>query len=222
MWNIPSGATWFVPITSLFAQEGGPSTFPELDALVPPTEQTAEATKGTKVAAEKTATGIDSLISLWNKIAGVSGFGPAPLEQLNMDALNSFNEALKAAGKPGFELPDVIIPKTLVAMLGTAERVPVPEKDKELVPKAEVDPFERITRTWEERYKGDMAAGKVLQKPMPMDVSVTIPPIDGTFNIQNVVTLDGRVIYQMISKIVARTLTDTIRKSGKSNSKPGR
>ena len=223
MWNIPSGATWFVPITSLFAQEKGAVGFPELDALVPPTEQTAEATKGTKVAAEKTATGINSLISLWNKVAGVTGMGPSPLEPLNIELLDRFDAALREAGKPGFELPEVTIPKTLVAMLGTAERMAPPEEEVEAARKIKPEyDWSQEHEDWRLRQYKDVTAGKVLQKQMPMDVNVTIPPIDGTFNIQNVVTLDGRVIYQMISKIVARTLTDTIRKSGKSNSKPGR
>ena len=158
-------------------------------------------------------------------MAGVTGMGPAPLEELNIEALNRFDEALRAAGQPGFELPEVTIPKTLVAMLGTAERMAAPDKDMGTGPKVKPEyDWSQEHEDWRLRMAKDVSDGgkRALPKAMPADVNVTIPPIDGTFNIQNVVTLDGRIIYQMISKIVARTLTDTIRKSGKSNSKPGR
>jgi hypothetical protein len=50
MWNIPSGSRFWVPLTSMFYQEGeggGYPELPELQALQPPTEQTAQNTEMT-------------------------------------------------------------------------------------------------------------------------------------------------------------------------------
>ncbi len=64
MWNIPSGATFWVPLQSMFYQDKGGGGFPELPELLPPTQRTATATEETAMSSAESARALAHVVDL--------------------------------------------------------------------------------------------------------------------------------------------------------------
>ena len=77
MWNIPSGATFWVPITSAFYDEGaGGGGYPSLPELIPPTERTANATEATEEGVREVGSGIGALTDTMQRMITDVSFDP--------------------------------------------------------------------------------------------------------------------------------------------------
>jgi len=220
MWNIPSGATFWVPITSLFYQQGGGGGgFPELPELIPPTQRTARNT---------------------DDIAATGG--------MSLEALRAILEALREA-KPT-ELPvEEWAPEALALQkewedtVGTFPTVPVPEIPEPVEPAwygkeaLEILPLmmeaqeapEETGEFWSTFMEflgrfGETGVGWGITPPptdipslgpTTTDVTVDIPKIDVETTIQNNVMLDGRQIASFVNRVVEKAMARMLRAKGK-------
>jgi len=111
--------------------------------------------------------------------------------------------AKKPEPPPKVELPDMglYLPEIL-------------KKTQEPVERPKIEPYlPMIMKEWEPTKE---------PLPTPVDVNVEIPTIESTHNITNVFTVDGRVLYTTISRIISRVLARTIGATATSNTIPGR
>lgn len=244
MWNIPTGATFWVPLTSLFYQQGqGGGGFPELPELLPPTTRTADNT-GDIAGSSRGALGY--LSSMTTALQDIKHYGGDQMIAIDLTPLQQFLSDFemrrveevgvwlkKGEGKETERAQDIwgvlgdTLNKVVAFLANPASMLP-----KEIEPAWSA--VEGFLHTLTDLVLGPSPAavareagkpkGGGLEAPMPyaarpeqmmpVNVDVSIPNIRGDFTIQNTVTLDGRAISSYVNRILATALARIARATG--------
>jgi hypothetical protein len=240
MWNIPSGSTFWVPLTSAFYEgQEGAGGFPELPELIPPTEETAKNT------GQLTTLGMDQITKL-EKMTQVlrskrledvrfekSDLGPDNVEG-RPDLLPGQKPAEWAEPRERYWHPggygrqmggNETEQEDIEDEPVSRERYWHPgDYGEETQDNEELGLWQKILETLRTQQTKEIQQGnkRALYSPAPTQtqtkVDVEIPRINGDFRINNTVTLDGRVIARYVSRVVEDALARSIRASGRSRS----
>lgn len=242
MWNIPSGATFWVPLTSLFYQQGEGGGFPELPELLPPTQRTAEATGETANSTRSIDAKMAQLIDIQRKpgvdyaefLARVQEIAQPSIVPGETPAWSEWLGEYLGIQKPIGAMAGEDVNHEIWRLTNLAERTiqniqetgierrkaidePAPALEEpfwlerlfnKLFPGLPEEPPERIA-PFPGGRPGEAIEPTIIE-PAPVDVNVDVQS-EGTFNIRNVVTLDGRVIATYVQRIIADALENTIR-----------
>lgn len=248
MWNIPSGATFWVPITSAFYKDqAGGGGYPELPELIPPTNRTADATEGTEIGVKEVGTGLNALTDTMRTMLTDISFDPGKVitdlfyELGKLGVTQTVAEGEDLWGKQpewvqnmleGYRMPsgDFFSPEHMRDVLKEELFLPgldklKPPEEPEAIPSLITSMTDLATKinSWFTRQGMDITGKDSMelmqpQETPPVDVSVEIPEINGNFTIENKVMLDGRQITSYIDRVLAVALAKVARANAKTSS----